>query len=240
MDEPLPITIPEGLSNDQLRTILGNLLHVYTHNPEMAKQDHEEALNYRRKVKSRAPYYNEDTANKVKYLVDRFETENKNLFINAADFGYRVSTLYMRIYHGWEYLNDNMDTPEKKYLRMRRASKLRKTTNGVLIQRKKAFLDVDLSISDKATTLCGEDLSKELWQTRLLNYLEEGKDGTKLEIKGLLLSDEDVVSVQEILASYPKKLLTHVDNNEILVIKHKNEEDEDDETITDETDTDYQ
>lgn len=168
--------------------------------------------------KSNVPYYRKEFAEWIKQDIDRMIEKNGRLMYDYATFcssyGISKNTLYNKISQAIRYLEDKMDTPDRKYLRWHQSVKIQRNRygKGVTIQFKleSHSATVESPPAEQVYTMPE-------WKVEMEDWLESVNKVPFVK-EGLMLNDNDVMELKEQLGEL-KNILPSIKNNSIKIIK---------------------
>lgn len=139
---------------------------------------------------SACPYYTLKNAEAVKKYLDAMDPLDKSKSYSFPATRYRtVHTLYSQIYHGWRYLIEREDTPDKRYLNLRRMIRIKKFKNRVVFEWGPSSAPV---IAGVPLELNGFEIIVEEhgYKTVIRKWCEQAPEGAIEEMKINLLPEE--------------------------------------------------
>jgi hypothetical protein len=153
-------------------------------------------------------YYNEKYAIEFRYLLDSMRLD-RDMIIRCSVVGLKIRSLEARCYQAFKYLEDHMDTEDKKYAKLRAAIKIIKYEKG---KRWPNLLKVEegiilswvanpssIVLSARNSSLVGEEIDpikggKDLeakWQDELDFFIQNSQEGEKFEKDTILMTQEE-------------------------------------------------
>lgn len=146
--------------------------------------------------KAALSYYTEEHGEQLRPWLDKFIADGKPLEFKLAHYpNTALRTLYLRIYQGWLWLNDNH--PDKqKYIELKASTQIvQRPKVGVRIRRKGA---VDMPLHGEEVAEKYDDINK--LQNQITEFLEQPLEHDSIfEQKNLSLSDEQINLIKDSL-----------------------------------------
>lgn len=184
-----------------------------------AAKDNPEILDALRKPSgsskgSNYSYYNRDTGTMVKRIVDIMlaDTERKDQELYTKDFKtVSRNSLQMRLWQGFKYLVERMDTADGKYTKARQQIAIRKSGNGI----KFCWKDHEHIMP---TAVLPAPRKKE-WKDEFDTFLDTAKGGDMFHRKDVDLEDEDIEYIRRSIVNFPEFRVFKLKQNEIKIGK---------------------
>lgn len=164
------------------------------------------------------PYYKEHFALELLPILDAMIEDRKDREYRFCDYsGMKPYSLYLKIYQSFQWIIDNADTEEAKYLRLYNDIEIRAKSNSNRTGIKLIFKTTSKAKLDKAHIIDGSITPKK-WKEEVYKFLADGVEGTQLLIDKLSLTDEEVNELQVTLSQLTN-ILARVNGTSIKIIK---------------------
>lgn len=137
------------------------------------------------------PYYNEKFALELKGVLDEYAVDRIPREFRYDDFQVAQQTMRQRIYQSWQYLIEHLD-PDGKYLSLRNNTFIRPVKSGLQLR---PVPQAKLLVS-KVTN---EPNGPSDYKQRVHDFVTEAPIGSKLELKNLDLSFEEITALTTLL-----------------------------------------
>jgi hypothetical protein len=212
-------------TEDQALEILQGMAALFSTNAKGLRKTIDRNLKETPTLHISGTYYREKYALELIPILDRMIEEGRSVEFRYTDFdGFAPNSVYMRLYHGWRYLIDHLDTDDRKYAKLRRRVELQKRRFSIIfrLDHRLALVDIphhkledeDMEMEDEVTT---REVDKR-WKDKLEEFLDQAQPGQKLELKNLRLSNEEIQETKQNL-SQRDDLSYSVSHLRIIVVK---------------------
>jgi hypothetical protein len=167
------------------------------------------------------PYYKPRFARMVQITIDKMLEDKKNRVFRYEDFKYNTeSTLYNKIYQGFLYLVDNLDS-NLKYAKARDDITIFKGKDGIRLEIIDVCLEKELSVP-----IDEGPVNKREWKAKLQDFIDNSQENQKLQIKNVSLTKEEMEECEMMLAGLEQSFISRISGTEILVLHITPEENE--------------
>lgn len=148
--------------------------------------------------KSTAAYYKPAyAAELITFLAQLEANPAQDLFFRSARFKRSPKTLVDRFSQAFMYIIKYLDTPDKKYAKLRLMVEIRKNKTGASI----GFKDRSQILKLEPELIGATNRSGRIWREQLEDWIDKAVDGDKFErTEGIVLSEDDMKWVRESLA----------------------------------------
>lgn len=212
MSKDSNITTPSTEQNKELWDLMKELIKT--------NEGKRAFMNVGGLIRGTNTYYKRKHAEEIIEVLDAMIATRENyefLFVDMEAW-YKPETVWLKINQSVKYVIDYMDTPDKKYYKLRQEIIIhRRSKVGVSLE----FIQ-KISMTDNAPRLIARKMTKEevvtvQWRANLVKFLESEKPpGEQLIIDDLDLKEEDRETLSEMFADtdeyivdmsgWPKKL----------------------------------
>jgi len=218
------------LTHNRLRTMnqtslnkVVDILVNHSNLPRKQVEDHilelfpNMAMERRNNKGRREPYYNQRYAETVRPLLDHIISEGSRGTFSVPAVG-NLQTFYAKFYQGWAYLAEH--TGGEPYLELKKGYMLKRDFKAGVLQ-----------IIPRMTKIIFEEAKLEIhkiasafpWEDKLMEFLEKTKVPDKLSLKGLELTEEDIIQAKQLMCDRDD-LAWAVSKTEILAVRNTVEE----------------
>lgn len=180
-----------------------------------------------RKIKHRATYTLRN-ALKYRHIFDSILDEKESKLVNEQ--GCNFYTLRTKISDALRWLIDNLDKESVEgndkfkysnidYARLRRCVQISPVSNGVLIRYDDSGIGINLGKAATMTTVRDIKPERKKWREELDMYLEKPDSSEMFFKSGILISNDDRVEVEQMLAKYADYFEWSIKENSITLVR---------------------
>ena|SRR3990167_128964 len=164
-------------------------------------------------------YYKEKFALEIKHVLDLMDADGKDRMYEYDRFPkFKPVSLRLKLTQSFAYLCNYLDTPDRKYRKLRDKIEIIPERVGVRLALVRNKLESIATVIDSpSTTIRGSILPFTDCKNKIDDFIENSRENQILHIKNIMLSNEEVEVLKNSFAQ-TVSFVPKITNNEIKVV----------------------